>query len=114
MAVKVPLTETFTFVPHIHHERPIRLSTDLLMDLGDAGTRTKFVLHDRDASFTQAFDAAWWRHPRVSPGGIGFRHLQRQPMACRASWTADSIAAPARPRSAPAMNVSLLSLAWRA
>jgi transposase InsO family protein len=26
------------------------------MDLGDAGTRVKFVLHDRDASFTQAFD----------------------------------------------------------
>jgi putative transposase len=29
------------------------------MDLGDAGTRAKFVLHDRDASFTQAFDAVF-------------------------------------------------------
>ena len=27
------------------------------MDLEDAGTRAKFVLHGRDASFTQAFDA---------------------------------------------------------
>ena len=26
------------------------------MDLEDAGTRAKFVLHDRDASFTAAFD----------------------------------------------------------
>ena len=29
------------------------------MDLGDAGARAKFVLHDRDASFTQAFDAVF-------------------------------------------------------
>ena len=26
------------------------------MDLADAGTRVKFVIHDRDASFTTAFD----------------------------------------------------------
>src|SRR5438046_8923541 len=29
------------------------------MDLGDAGVRANFVLHDRDASFTQAFDAVF-------------------------------------------------------
>jgi len=29
------------------------------MDLGDARTRAKFFLHDRDASFTQAFDAVF-------------------------------------------------------
>ena len=29
------------------------------MDLGDAGARAKFVLHDLDASFTQAFDAVF-------------------------------------------------------
>ena len=29
------------------------------MDLKDAGTRVKFVLHDRDASLTQAFDAVF-------------------------------------------------------
>jgi transposase InsO family protein len=29
------------------------------MDLSDARTRAKFVLHDRDASFTQAFDAVF-------------------------------------------------------
>jgi putative transposase len=29
------------------------------MDLEDAGTRVKFVLHDRDASFTVAFDSVF-------------------------------------------------------
>ncbi len=29
---------------------------NLLMDLADAGTRVKFMIHDRDASFTTAFD----------------------------------------------------------
>ena len=29
------------------------------MDLEDAGTRVKFALHDRDASFTLAFDAVF-------------------------------------------------------
>ena len=29
------------------------------MDLEDAGTRVKFVLHDRDANFTLAFDAVF-------------------------------------------------------
>jgi hypothetical protein len=32
---------------------------NLLMDLEEAGTRAKFVLHDRDASFTAAFDAVF-------------------------------------------------------
>jgi putative transposase len=37
----------------------LQQARNLLMDLGDAGTRVKFVLHDRDASFTQAFDAVF-------------------------------------------------------
>ena len=40
---------------------------NLLMDLEDTGTRVKFVLHDRDASFTAAFDAVFsgrWRQDR--------------------------------------------------
>jgi putative transposase len=37
----------------------IQQARNLLMDLGDAGARVKFVLHDRDASFTQAFDAVF-------------------------------------------------------
>ena len=37
----------------------IQQARNLLMDLEDAGTRAKFVLHDRDASFTQAFDAVF-------------------------------------------------------
>jgi transposase len=32
---------------------------NLLMDLDDAGMSVKFVLHDRDASFTAAFDAVF-------------------------------------------------------
>jgi hypothetical protein len=37
----------------------VRQARNLLMDLEDAGTRVKFVLHDRDAGFTQAFDAVF-------------------------------------------------------
>lgn len=32
---------------------------NLLIYLGNAGARAKFVLHDRDASFTRAFDAVF-------------------------------------------------------
>ena len=35
----------------------VQQARNLLMDLEDACTRVKFVLHDRDASFTAAFDA---------------------------------------------------------
>jgi putative transposase len=35
----------------------VQQARNLLMDLEDAGTRVKFVLHDRDASFTAMFDA---------------------------------------------------------
>jgi hypothetical protein len=35
----------------------VQQARNLLMDLEDAGMRVKFVLHDRDASFTAAFDA---------------------------------------------------------
>jgi len=37
----------------------VQQARNLLMDLEDARTRVKFVLHDRDASFTAAFDAAF-------------------------------------------------------
>ena len=37
----------------------IQQARNLLMDLEEAGTRVIFVLHDRDASFTQAFDAVF-------------------------------------------------------
>jgi putative transposase len=37
----------------------VQQARNLLMDLGEAGTRAKFVLHDRDASFTRAFDAVF-------------------------------------------------------
>ena len=37
----------------------VQKARNLLMDLDDAGMNVKFVLHDRDASFTAAFDAVF-------------------------------------------------------
>jgi len=37
----------------------VQQARNLLMDLDDAGMRVKFVLHDRDASFSAAFDAVF-------------------------------------------------------
>ena len=37
----------------------VQQARNLLMDLDDAGIQVKFVLHDRDASFTAAFDAVF-------------------------------------------------------
>jgi transposase InsO family protein len=37
----------------------VQQARNLLMDLEDAGTRAKFVLHDRDASFTTTFDSVF-------------------------------------------------------
>jgi hypothetical protein len=37
----------------------VKQARNLLMDLEHAGTRVKFLLHDRDASFTAAFDAVF-------------------------------------------------------
>jgi putative transposase len=37
----------------------VQQARNLLMDLDDAGISVKFVLHDRDASFTAAFDAVF-------------------------------------------------------
>ena len=34
----------------------VQQARNLLMDLADTGTRVKFMIHDRDASFTTAFD----------------------------------------------------------
>jgi transposase InsO family protein len=37
----------------------VQQARNLLMDLDDAGMSVKFILHDRDASFTAAFDAVF-------------------------------------------------------
>jgi putative transposase len=37
----------------------VQQARNLLMDLEDAGTRAKFVVHDRDASFSTAFDSVF-------------------------------------------------------
>jgi putative transposase len=37
----------------------VQQTRNLLMDLEDAGTRVRFVIHDRDASFTLGFDVVF-------------------------------------------------------
>jgi putative transposase len=44
---------------HPVRSRVVQQARDLLMDLEEAGTRAKLVLHDRDASITAAFDAVF-------------------------------------------------------
>ena len=44
---------------HPVRSRVVQPARNLLMDLEDAGTRVKFVLHDRDASFTAASGAVF-------------------------------------------------------
>jgi putative transposase len=44
---------------HPVQARVVQQARNLLMDLEDTGTRVKLMLHDRDASFTTAFDAVF-------------------------------------------------------
>ena len=44
---------------HPVQSRVVQQARNLLMDLEDAGTRAKFVLHGRDASFTATFDSVF-------------------------------------------------------
>jgi putative transposase len=49
----------------------VQQARNLLMDLEDAGTRAKFVLHDRDARFTATFDSVFQAAPlRPLPGVV--------------------------------------------
>ena len=60
----------------------VQQARNLLMDLEDAGTREKFVLHDRDASFATVFDAVFRAagvrviRSAVQAPRVGFRHPQ--------------------------------------
>jgi hypothetical protein len=44
---------------HPTTEWVVQQARSLLMDLDDAGARAKFLIHDRDASFSVAFDAVF-------------------------------------------------------
>jgi len=46
-------------IEHLVQAWVVQQARNQLMDLEDTGTRVKFVLHDRDASFTAAFDAVF-------------------------------------------------------
>jgi len=53
----------------------VQQARNLLMDLEDAGTRVKFVLHDRDASFTAAFDEVFRAAGAPGSSAPRSRHL---------------------------------------
>ena len=53
----------------------VQQARNLLMDLADAGTRAKFVLHERDASFTQA-SVPCSRRPGSGSSAPPFRHRE--------------------------------------
>ena len=66
----VGVAEVLVLAQHDHqvllipHQGPVqswvvKQARNLFMDLGDAGARANFVLHDRDASFAEAFDAVF-------------------------------------------------------
>ena len=73
-------------------------SSCLLMDLGDAGTRAKFVLHDRDASFTQGFDAVSGPG-RACPGSC--RGSARRPPCGAPAQSLAAVRLPRVPRRQP-------------
>ena len=73
---------------HPVQARVVRQARNLLMDLADVGTRVKFMIHDRDASFTTAFDEVFGaagtrivrsaiQAPRMSPA------MERRIGSCR-------------------------------
>ena len=65
----------------------VQQARNLLMDLEDTGTRVKFVLHDRDASFTAAFDAVF------QAAGVRIVRSAVQAPRMNSSWNAGSAAA---------------------
>ena len=65
----------------------VQQARNLLMDLEDAGTRVKFVLHDRDASFTAGFDAV------LQTAGVRIVRSAVQAPQMNSSWNAGSAAA---------------------
>src|ERR1017187_10346945 len=59
----------------------VQQARNLMMDLEDAGMSVKFVLHDRDASFTAAFDDVF--------ASEGVRVVRTPPQAPRANCYAE-------------------------
>src|ERR1039458_5157088 len=90
---------------HPVQARVVQQARNLLMDLEDAGTRVKFVLHDRDASLTAAFDAVF--------RAAGVRVIRSAVQAPRMNsvmerWIGSVLTAPARcGRHEKPMNAAL-------
>ena len=77
----------------------VQQARNLLMDLADAGTRVKFVPHDRDASFTAVFDAV-------------FRAAGVRVIRSAVRGTADEFGHGALDRQLPARNCWDRTLVW--
>ena len=73
----------------------VQQARNLLMDLEDTGTRVKFVLHDRDASFTAASGAVF-----QAAGVRIVRSAAQAPRATRSCRTSAAATTTSPPRSA--------------
>jgi hypothetical protein len=73
---------------HLVQSWVVQQARNLLMDLEDAGITVKFVLHDRDASFTAAFDTVFQAARRPGDAVRAVAARRRPPASANSSTSA--------------------------